>query len=137
MAHNLAIPPKETPQTKLQFTARKDVEEKQLNCEQCGEPFSGVTHLEEHGTIIHDFPEEVLSGKQVNVSSNVIEAKTNIGEIISQNIAEKEIKQYNCETEGKQFNIRSNICGTEKRKCKTLDFFHHFPGERDCMNLDK
>ena len=40
IAHNLAIPPKETPQTKLQVTARKEVKEKQLNCEQCGELFS-------------------------------------------------------------------------------------------------
>ena len=54
-------------QNELQFIAEKEIKEKQFNCEQYGKQFSGKTYLEEHRTIIHDSPEEVCSGKQVNV----------------------------------------------------------------------
>ena len=98
-------------QNELQSIAEKEIKEKQFNCEQCDEQFSGKTYLEEHRTIIHDSPEENYSGKQINVSGNVSDAEIEIGKNTFQNelqcIAEKEIKQFNCENE---IEIEKNIC---------------------------
>ena len=58
------LPPKEISQTKSHLSAKKEVEEKQLKCEQCGEKFTNVTHLEEQRAIIHDFPEIELKKSQ-------------------------------------------------------------------------
>ena len=100
------------------------IKETKLNCEQCGEQYSGRTNMEEHRTIIHDSPKEVYSrkqinspeefcaGKQVNVSSNISEAKIKSRKNMFQNelqiIAEKEIKQFNYKTE-----TAVNICQNE------------------------
>ena len=54
------ILPIEISQTELQLSAKKEIEEKQLKCEQCDEKFNNTTHLEEHRAIIHDFPEVEL-----------------------------------------------------------------------------
>ena len=94
-------------ETKSQFIAEKEVEEKQFNDEQCGKQFPGKMHLEKHSSTIHDSPKMDHSGKQVNVSDNVSEAEIEIRRnnyrIELQPITKGEIKegQFNCEQCGK------------------------------------
>ena len=60
------ILPIEISQTELQLSAEKEVEENQLICEQCGEKFGNITHLEGHRATIYDFP-----GTELKKSQNV------------------------------------------------------------------